>query len=266
MFKYAVQELQLSEAVAYSFILVARKAVEVPALEKAIRDEVISVSKASRISSLLSEANAAELIEFAGRHTYAEIDREVVRRNPKAARRDKVKPLSEDQAHIEMTVSKKTLEKLKRAHALEASRGRKDLGEVLDSVLDEYLKHKDPVVKADRVLNRKPRAELCVHRVNPSRRVGLTAEQKHQVMARDRGQCTHVDQSGSRCENDRWLHVHHIRPVNKGGGNEPSNLTTLCSFHHDLVHQLSLPIEGQVTWLRSPRASYTSRAGSKYYK
>lgn len=31
---------------------------------------------------------------------------------------------------------------------------------------------------------------------------------------------------------------------------------TKQSSHHDLVHQLSLPLEGQVTWLRSPRVSY----------
>lgn len=32
------------------------------------------------------------------------------------------------------------------------------------------------------------------------------------------------------------LHVHHIRRRSQGGGNELSNLVTLCSFHHDWVH------------------------------
>jgi hypothetical protein len=94
--------------------------------------------------------------------------------------------------------------------------------------------------------------QLCVNRV----RKPLTAEQKHTVFARDKGQCTHINDQGERCDADRWLDVHHIVPVSQGGSNEPENLTTLCSFHHDLAHQLSLPIEGQVTWLRSPIVAY----------
>jgi hypothetical protein len=27
------------------------------------------------------------------------------------------------------------------------------------------------------------------------------------------------------------------------------------SFHHDLVHQLTLPLDNQVTWLRSPQVN-----------
>jgi hypothetical protein len=246
-------------------------------LNEAIKKDVISVSKASRVASILTAENAASLIEFAEMHNFAQIEREVARRNPKLAKPDKIKSLSEDLSHLEVTVARKTLEKLRRAQSLEAARGKRNLGEVLDAVLDEYLKHKDPVKKAERALARKTQparglnreklsasskapsespAELCVHRVNASKRVSLTAEQKHQVMARDRGRCTHVDHSGNRCESERWLHIHHINPVSQGGGNEPANLTTLCSFHHDLVHQLSLPLEGQVTWLRSPRARY----------
>src|SRR5262249_527268 len=89
-----------------------------------------------------------------------------------------------------------------------------------------------------------------------SERTPLTAAQKHAVFKRDQGRCTHVDASGRRCNQDRWLHTHHIVHVSQGGNNEPENLTTLCSFHHDLVHQLSLPIEGQVNWLRSPQRGY----------
>lgn len=88
------------------------------------------------------------------------------------------------------------------------------------------------------------------------KRVPLTAEQKHQVNHRDKGQCTFVDQHGKRCENKRWVHIHHIRHVQDGGTNDPDNLTTLCAYHHDLTHQLTLPIEGQITWLREPIAPY----------
>jgi predicted restriction endonuclease len=67
-----------------------------------------------------------------------------------------------------------------------------------------------------------------------------------------------VDANGNRCPNDRYLHIHHIQPVSHGGSNEPGNLTTLCSYHHDMAHQLSFGIEGQVTWLREQSTLYTA--------
>lgn len=89
-----------------------------------------------------------------------------------------------------------------------------------------------------------------------SKREPLTAAQKHTVFKRDQGRCTHVDLSGKRCNQDHWIQIHHILPVSLGGSNEPENLTTLCSYHHDLVHQLSFDIEGQMNWLRSPSRIY----------
>ncbi|MGZ3722236.1 MAG: HNH endonuclease, partial [Bdellovibrionales bacterium] len=77
-----------------------------------------------------------------------------------------------------------------------------------------------------------------------------TAAEIHAVNIRDKGRCMFVDEHGTRCGCDRWTHIHHIIEVRKGGTNHIDNLITLCSFHHDLVHQLSLPIEGQITWLR----------------
>jgi hypothetical protein len=58
---------------------------------------------------------------------------------------------------------------------------------------------------------------------------------------------------------DKYDPVRH--PVSRGGTNDPENLTTLCGFHHDLAHQLSLPIDGQITWLRSPSAKYSVTPG-----
>ena len=89
-----------------------------------------------------------------------------------------------------------------------------------------------------------------------NRRTALTAQEKHAVFRRDGGRCAFVDASGQKCQSERWLHIHHVRPVSLGGGNDIGNLTTLCSFHHDLVHQLSLPINRQLNWLKEPAQGY----------
>jgi hypothetical protein len=46
------------------------------------------------------------------------------------------------------------------------------------------------------------------------------------------------------------------RPAARGGTNKLTNLTTLCSDHHALVHQLGSAIDGQVNWLRVPQGEY----------
>jgi len=92
-----------------------------------------------------------------------------------------------------------------------------------------------------------------------------SSEQKHAVFLRDQGKCTHVGHNKKRCGDDRWTQIHHIIHVNQGGTNDLENLTTLCSFHHDLVHQLSLPLEGQVSWLRSPRTPYKVKSTNNHF-
>lgn len=34
-------------------------------------------------------------------------------------------------------------------------------------------------------------------------------------------------------------------------GKEPDNLTTLCTSHHELAHQMAFGIDEQVLWLRA---------------
>ena len=51
------------------------------------------------------------------------------------------------------------------------------------------------------------------------------------IKHRDGHLCQHAD---GRCAGP--LQVHHIRHIADGGTNDPSNLTTLCKFHHGLQH------------------------------
>lgn len=246
LFRYVVDILKLSEPVAYGLVAVANRSRQIPALKKAIAEHQLTVSMATRILSALTPENAAELVAFARTHSQRQIDFEVAKRNPRAAPRDKVKPLSEDLVQVTITVSKDTYEKLKRAESLEAQKGKSSTaGAAIGAALDVYLDRHDPVRKAERA-TKKP--GFCAHR-NTGRR--LTAAQKHAVFARDRGRCTHVDTDGKRCNTDRWVDVHHIILVSEGGTNEPENLTTLCGFHHDQIHQMSFHSFAAHEWSRS---------------
>ena len=268
LFNYAVKALDLSEATAYSFITVARKCGECPALFSSIESQHLSVSKASRIVSALSQENAAEL-EFAKTHSSRQIDLEVARSHPKKAKgRDRVKVLSGDEAELKCAIPCSALARLERVQSLLSSKlGRAaSLGEALDLALGDCLEKRDPVAKAKRAQARQAKkASRSAQTEKPqensaqtrSGRVPLTAHEKHAVFARDEGRCTFVDpKTGQRCNNNRWTHTHHKIPVSQGGTNDPENLTTLCAAHHDLVHQLSFPFDGQITWLRETQVRY----------
>lgn len=57
-----------------------------------------------------------------------------------------------------------------------------------------------------------------------------------QIFERDNYQCRRCDRS-LRGTNRR--HVHHIKPLSKGGSNNPSNLISLCDICHHHQHKHS---------------------------
>jgi 5-methylcytosine-specific restriction endonuclease McrA len=159
---------------------------------------------------------------------------------PETKIREGVKPVTENLSQLKMGISKKLEEKLKRVQDLESQRTRRavKLSETLETLVDLYLEKKDPVKKAERVLNRD--ADACVARhadqvKQPDTR-SIPAKIKHQVQLRDGGQCTHTH-DGKRCESRRWLDVHHIILRSQGGTNALENLITFCSAHHRMEHK-----------------------------
>lgn len=284
--KYAISELKLSEPVAFIFIAVARKALEVPALQTAIVERKLSASGAGRLVSTITKENADELIEFAATHSWRQTERELARRNPRAGARNKSKSLGNGLVELTLIITEDQLKEFERACSVEAQRTQSapKPNEVFVAAVRTHLEKYDPVCKADRAKKRADRVVFktapaekhsertesavdvepkCGERADvaeqPSRhsertdktvRVPRTAEQTHAVNLRDQGRCTHIDANGKGCCEDRWVEIHHIRPVSQGGTNDIDNLTTLCGAHHDLIHQLTLPIEGQFTYFR----------------
>jgi hypothetical protein len=257
LFKYAVTDLKLSPPSAYMFISVSRQCAKHLPLRQAVERGSLTVAKAARLVSALNQDNCQALLEFAFNHTYDELDFEVARINPKSKTKDRMKPISADWVQLEGGISHDVAIKLKRAQSVMSTKTgvAADLNTTLNEALDLFLAKHDPVVRAERIQNKKARLseahknKLCAHGVlknKQTRRTPLTADQKRQVHLRDRGRCTYIHpDTGERCTNERWIETHHVVSVAEGGGNELENLTSLCSAHHDLVHQLSLPLEGQ---------------------
>jgi len=249
LFNYCVQALGLSESVTSNFVTVARKARHAPVLQAAILNGTLSVSKARKITSVLTLENQDEWVEKAKQMTTRKLEQEVARVATREAMPERLRFVSEDRLELQLGISKATEEKLRRVQDLESQRTARSvsLEETLETLLEVYLDSKDPMERARRVMKRRSAepdndayASVTGHTKQPKpseNRKLVTAIVRHQVHLRDEGQCTHLNAHGERCENRRWIDAHHVRPRSLGGANTPENLILLCSAHHRMEHE-----------------------------
>jgi 5-methylcytosine-specific restriction endonuclease McrA len=73
-------------------------------------------------------------------------------------------------------------------------------------------------------------AAVCEH--GGRNRTTIPPRVRREVLARDQHRC-----QAPGCGRTRFLEVHHIKPRQNGGGNQPENLVTLCAACHRLFHE-----------------------------
>lgn len=246
-FAYCLKHLGLSEAVAFNFINVARKCAEVPTLKEAIEKGELGVSKARKIVPVLTKENDKEWIQKAIELPQARLEREVAERAPsrKASEMsERMRPIKGKRVKIELNVSEDLVKRLRRAQDLVCGKRQSLAGleEVLEELIETYLKREDPVRRADRTQTRCDKVSKPVVVSNRSsvvrqsrRRIPAVVE--HTVNRRDRGLCQARRADGSQCGSRRFLHLHHIVPVSQGGANTAQNLITLCGRCHRRWHE-----------------------------
>ncbi len=240
LFNYCVEALELSESQSSTFVGVARKSMEIPALQEALTSGTLTVSKARRILPVIEESNCAFWIEKAAVLPQKVIEREVAKRNPDLSVAERIRPLSETQAELRCSITYKTEEQLERCRQLLGQKLKRPIRmqEVLGILSEQYLEAHDPVVKAERMATR-----VAAQHVKRSTRLrsvpnprAIQAGLRHQINLRDQGQCTQTLPNGTRCPSRQFLHYHHIRPIARGGSTSLDNLTTVCSAHHKMIH------------------------------
>ncbi len=260
LFLYVVRELGLSESVAYNLIMVSRKAREVPELKGLISAGAITLSNAKRITPVLCAKNKSEWLEKATRLSSRQLEKEVAKLRPQTATQEHASYVSENRLKLEVGLSEKDMLDLRRVQdLLSQARGRAvSLEEVIATMTQEHLRRHDPVQRAKRQIAKKGKQPQPVarqkiseettepdptpkatppSRVRPAQRIPIPANLLHQIRLRDQGRCTYTGKDHKRCNQSRWLDIHHKIPVSQGGDNTLENLTTLCSAHHDWIHE-----------------------------
>ncbi len=244
LWEYAVRGLGMTESQASSYIAVSRKATQVPALGRAIEAGELSVSKAKRITSAIHFGNAEVWIEKAQSLTQRELEREIFRADPQTHLDPKLR--QKDRLYrMVLSVTDQFLTQLEDAQELMGENNREV---ALERILQDYLDKKDPVRKAERA-KRKSETQAPVDEKrkgdsaqslpshssrNVQRRVPAAIQ--HLIHLRDRGVCQHFFPDGRKCQSRRGIHLHHEHEFGAGGGHEPSNLSTYCRAHHQLIH------------------------------
>jgi hypothetical protein len=246
-YDYCIRFLKLSESTSYTLISIARKSREVPQLKQAIRNDLITVSSAKKIVSVLTSENKDHWLGLAQSLPKAMLEKEIARVSPQALPVEKAKYVTENRLKLELGVSEEIMNGLKRAQEVisQKSKGHASLEHVLEILLKQYLDKEDPLRKAQRSAAKEPKVNENVELVPgpvgdskeiPFQRMRLKAQIRHQVVLRDEARCTYADPNGRRCPQRKWLQVHHRISVRAGGQNQLGNLQTLCFAHHQAAH------------------------------
>lgn len=267
LFQYVVEELGLSESTAYNLITVTRKSRQVPELHAQLRSGEITLSNARRIASVLTPQNQAEWLSKASTLSSRQLEKEIVKVRPLEAALERASYVSHDRIRLELGLSEREMLRLRRVQDLMSQTQKRALSleEVIEALNAEYLRRNDPVEKAKRhrvkqatPLSKGSQAKaptassqtetvktLVTRRADSKPKVDSKVELKrepipaavlHQVNLRDQRRCAHTERDGSRCNQTRWIEIHHKIPVSQDGPNTLDNLVTLCSTHHKFAH------------------------------
>ncbi|MBI1860136.1 MAG: HNH endonuclease [Deltaproteobacteria bacterium] len=277
LFAYTVSALRLSDALAFQFISVARKAKEIPELKSAVANGDFTVSMAKKITGVINGTNKQDWLNKAKTLSQRSLELEVAKANPRETVQEMIKPVSAERLEMKLGISRELDQKLNRVRVLLGKQKENVRWEdVVAAMADCYLEKHDPVKRAERSLAKQRAAQVASgNQTAPlsELKAGATsndplpmasqvsrtlfgakldqvtekipAASLHIVNARDRGRCTHLRSDGTRCEETRFTHVHHIIPLSIGGTHEPENLRTLRSHHHSMVHETLGPVGGR---------------------
>jgi hypothetical protein len=182
LFKYATDALKLSEEVAYIYINVCRKTREVPALKEELKNGAITVSKAKKLTSVLTPQNQNYWLSLAKSSSKRVLEKTVASVSPKTAVREKLTyvhpelevkeqvkiinlsdvsdkalvglciPKEKARVQLQVGVSEALMIKLRRAQDILSQKRQSsvDLEQTLAAAIDLFLHKNDPVEKAKR--------------------------------------------------------------------------------------------------------------------
>jgi len=246
LFQYSLSALHLTESQAYSYINVARKSQQCPALDEALKNKEISVSKLKQVIAQITPSNQTEWIDRVKTMSKRELENLVAKSNPHIRIPEQARMVAENLIHLQMPISENRFKKFQRVNELLCQKTNKviKMQDIVEQLCDFYIEKNDPLKKAERAekrIKRKPNRITLQNKAKPivasqTNRAAIPSSIQNQVYLRDQGCCQFLDATGKKCRERRWLDYHHVIPVKKGGEHSLKNLTLLCRGHHRSLH------------------------------
>jgi 5-methylcytosine-specific restriction endonuclease McrA len=148
-------------------------------------------------------------------------------------------PRIERKLLVQFLASEAFMKKFEKTRALLSNKlGKPSYEAVLETALDEFLKHHDPENRKQRREGRrneaktKPTPKTLGTTPDSSRHIPEAT--RDAVFAKDKGRCTYVGSTGKRCDATHNLQIDHVVPFARGGSNAVGNVRLLCARHNKL--------------------------------
>ena len=172
--KYGIHCLQLSSSQSYMYGSLAKATKELKSLGQALDEGRINPSKAARVLSVINKDNEEEWIQKAITLPKSQLEKEVVKLNPKKVKGERSEYLTEDVIDLKTPVSESIYKQLVRVQDLMSqSEGRAvSMEEVFEGLTNSYLKKKDPLLKAERFRDRELKKQKKEVPHGPTRKSG----------------------------------------------------------------------------------------------
>ena len=255
LFGYCTQVLHLSEGSSYNRIEAARAALRYPKVLESLERGDLTVTAVRLLAPHLTSANHAEVLAAAKHRSKVGVQELIASLSPRGAVATiiptVVTPLGQELYRLEVTLTRETHEKLRRAQALarHALPGG-DVGSILDRALTLLI---DDLERRRFARVRSPQ---------PSRGDGsasgrhIPAAVRRAVWLRDQERCAFVGRAG-RCRETAFLEFHHLTPYAAGGAATVENIQLRCRAHNQhearLVFGDGFVRERQPAWMAPAR-------------
>jgi len=228
LFVFLTKHLKYSEGSAYRRIEAMKLLRDVPDLGNKIAVGSISVTVAAEVSRLVkikkikNKETKQKLINLFSNKNKKEVEEEIAKIAPKAAKKEKLISINSEESHLEVTVSKELRKKLEKLKALLSHKNPSlKMSGVLEVMADIALKQ----------LEKRTSPEIARASNNPKKSRYIPAKTKRIIFQRAKHQCEFTAQD-KRCESKHFLEIDHKHSYSHGGGNETQNLQLLCRQHN----------------------------------
>ena len=273
--QYAKQELGFSTSRTGDFLSICRSLERLPKVKEKLESGELGYTHARELVKVADEKNQDDWLQFAQGSSRRELEREVKRAKQEVADQaagqpsllpvPRKRPAAVCPVRVSMEMSPSQFaryealwEQIRKqgtapgdkveallemmASSLEKTSPRGDIGTPVRPPVQIHV-HQCPdcgkaTVQTGRGELELSRAELAqaecdcqISRPGDRNTTSIPPVTRRRVLARDRHQC-----QSPGCGHTRHLEIHHKIPRSRGGTNDPSNLSVLCSACHSLQH------------------------------